>query len=422
MENMFNLLHTLEDQKKNIERWRFRMPRKKKHECGKAYYNKSRKNWFAPYTTIDEKTGREVLHKKSFPTEEEANQFLVELEYKKNSSIYVKHNGIPLNELMKSINERKLKFNKLREQQYGKNARIIEAIEKLPIGKKEISEITADELQAYFNSLKDYSNSYMQKYMMQFTQAFNYAKEKGYISVNPMVDVYKPKSNKPNKFIRALEIEEQQALTEYLINKSIAEEPYKNALLAQMYLGLRIGEALALQYDDIDTKKHLVYVHQTLSRDAEERVILKPFPKSSAGVRTIPIPPNLQKEFEMQKELSKNNKDQFLFLGKTGSMADPRTVNSVLKRILTKNFKITDISTHSLRHTFGTRCIEAGMQPVALQRLMGHADVGITLNTYTSILSKFKNEEFGKVNNYYEENGLFHNKQKQRKADKEMEK
>lgn len=141
---MFNLLHTLEDQKKNIERWRFRMPRKKKHECGKAYYNKSRKNWFAPYTTIDEKTGREVLHKKSFPTEEEANQFLVELEYKKNSSIYVKHNGIPLNELMKSINERKLKFNKLREQQYGKNARIIEAIEKLPIGKKEISEITAD--------------------------------------------------------------------------------------------------------------------------------------------------------------------------------------------------------------------------------------------------------------------------------------
>jgi len=51
------------------------MPRKKKHECGKAYYNKSRKNWFAPYTTIDEKTGREVLHKKSFPTEEEANQF-----------------------------------------------------------------------------------------------------------------------------------------------------------------------------------------------------------------------------------------------------------------------------------------------------------------------------------------------------------
>ena len=62
------------------------------------------------------------------------------------------------------------------------------------------------------------------------------------------------------------------------------------------------------------------------------------------------------------------------------------------------------------------------MQPVALQRLMGHADVGITLNTYTSILSKFKNEEFGKVNNYYEENGLFHNTQKQRKADKEMEK
>ena len=117
MENMFNLLHTLEDQKKNIERWRFRMPRKKKHECGKAYYNKSRKNWFAPYTTIDEKTGREVLHKKSFPTEEEANQFLVELEYKKNSSIYVKHNGIPLNESRNCLLVQK-RFPKLQRTNY----------------------------------------------------------------------------------------------------------------------------------------------------------------------------------------------------------------------------------------------------------------------------------------------------------------
>ena len=398
------------------------MPRKKKHECGKAYYNKSRKNWFAPYTTIDEKTGREVLHKKSFSTEEEANQFLVELEYKKNNSIYIKHNGIPINELMKSINDRKLQFNRLREYQHSKNSHIIQAIENSSIGKKDISEITANELQAYFDSLKHYSNSYMQKYILQFTQAFNYAKEKGYITVNPMVDVYKPKSNKLDRTVRALEIDEQQAFTNYLMSKTVQEEPYKNTFLIEMYMGLRIGEALALQYDDIDTKNWLIFVHQTLSRDATDRVILKPFPKTSAGTRTVPIPPDIRTEVEKQKEIAMNNKNQFLFLGKTGAMADPRTVNSVLKRILVNNFKITDISSHSLRHTFGTRCIEAGMQPVALQRLMGHADVGITLNTYTSVLSKFKTEELEKVNSYYKKNDLFHNTQKQIKADKEIEK
>lgn len=397
------------------------MAKKRKHQPGKAYYNKSRKNWYAPYTTIDEKTGQEIRHRKSFPTEEEANQFLVELEYKKNNSIYVKHNGIPLNELMKSINDRKLQFNQLSPQQYGKNQKIIEAIEQSSIGTKEISEITSNELQTYFESLKHYSNSYIKKYIMPFTQAFNYAKEKGYITSNPMVDVYRPKSNKNDKIVRALEIEEQQALTEYLMNKTVQEEPYKNVFLIQMYMGLRIGEALALQEKDIDLKNHIIYVHQTLSRDENDRVILKPLPKTISGIRTLPIPENIYHEIAEQKEISKNNKDKLLFLGKTGSLSDPRTVNTVLKRILIQNFKINDISSHSLRHTFGTRCIEAGMQPVTLQRLMGHKDISVTLNTYTSVLNRFKNEEINKVNNYYESTNMFNNVEKEKNTEKNVE-
>lgn len=387
----------------------------------KVRYNKARNNWLAPYTTIDEKTGKEILHRKSFPTKEEATQFLIEQEYKKNNSIYVKHNGIPINELMKAINDRKLRFNKVSPQQYGKNNKIIETIEQASVGTKEISEITADELQAYFDSLKHYSNSYMQKYMMQFTQAFNYAKEKGYITVNPMIDVYKPKSNKPDKIIRAMEIDEQQAFTEYLINKTTAEEPYKNVFLIQLYMGLRIGEALALQYDDIDLKNRTIHIHKTLSRDENERVIMKHIPKTVAGIRTVPIPNNILGEVAEQKEIAKNNKDQLLFLGKYGSMSDPRTVNTVLKRMLSQNFRIYDITTHSLRHTFGTRCIEAGMQPVTLQKLMGHKDIAVTLNTYTSILSRFKNEELSKVNNYYESNNMF-NRTEQEKNTHEKEK
>lgn len=392
-----------------------------KAKIPKARYNRQREKWYAPYTTIDENTGKEITHRKSFDTEEEANQFLVELEYKKNNSLYVKHNGIPLNELMRSINDRKFQFNRLGEQQYGKNTRIIQSIEKSSIATKEISSITADELQVYFDSLKNYSNSYMQKHMSQFTQAFKYAKEKGYITINPMIDVFKPKSNKADKVIRALEIDEQQALTRYLMSKSVEEEPYKTAFLMQMYMGLRIGEALALQYNDIDIQNGLVYIHQTLSRDKDERVWLKPIPKTVSGIRSLPIPANIRTELELQKEISKDNKNQLLFLSSAGSMADPRTVNTVLKRIMINNFKITDISSHSLRHTFGTRCIESGMQPVTVQRLMGHANIGVTLNTYTSVLNKFKNEELSKVNSYYETNQFFSDSQNSKKAQKGIE-
>lgn len=80
-----------------------------------------------------------------------------------------------------------------------------------------------------------------------------------------------------------------------------------------------------------------------------------------------------------------------------------------MHRILKREFDITDISTHSLRHTFGTRCIESGMAPVVVQRLMGHTDIGVTLNTYTSVFDKFKENEVNKVNQYYLNNNLVSN-------------
>ena len=63
---------------------------------------------------------------------------------------------------------------------------------------------------------------------------------------------------------------------------------------------------------------------------------------------------------------------------------DNRNANYILKKRLSY-LGITGISTHSLRHTYGTRCVEAGMRAVALQRLMGHTDISVTLNTYTSV-------------------------------------
>ena len=67
---------------------------------------------------------------------------------------------------------------------------------------------------------------------------------------------------------------------------------------------------------------------------------------------------------------------------------------------------INDITSHCLRHTFGTRCIEAGMRAVALQRLMGHTDISVTLNVYASIFNKYKEEELAKVNDYYMNNQI----------------
>ena len=128
--------------------------------------------------------------------------------------------------------------------------------------------------------------------------------------------------------------------------------------------------------------------------------------KTFSGKRDVPIQKIILAEIKEQMEIAKNNIDGQLFLSNKGNYANPRNVNTVLKRILAQICGITDITTHSLRHTYGTRCIESGIAPVVVQRLMGHKDIGVTLNTYTSVLNKFKEEELEKLDNYYNNKNL----------------
>ena len=67
-----------------------------------------------------------------------------------------------------------------------------------------IEDISSDDIQNYLNTLKDYSNSYIKKIYEQFTQNYQFAMNKGYITKNPLYAVIKPKSTKPNKVVRAL--------------------------------------------------------------------------------------------------------------------------------------------------------------------------------------------------------------------------
>ena len=103
--------------------------------------------------------------------------------------------------------------------------------------------------------------------------------------------------------------------------------------------------------------------------------------------------------------LAEKNKDKLLFVDKANNYVLPNNANRNLQKIA-QNLGIENISSHSLRHTYGTRCIEAGMRAVALQRLMGHTDISVTLNTYTSIFNKYKEQELEKVNEYYLNNEI----------------
>lgn len=100
-------------------------------------------------------------------------------------------------------------------------------------------------------------------------------------------------------------------------------------------------------------------------------------------------------------ENKKNNEEKLLFKPYNAKYTRRTNVNSELQRILEKNFNITDISTHSLRHTYCTRCIEAGIDPMVVASFLGQSDIEMVYGVYTDIQEKFKTNELSKINKYY---------------------
>ena len=380
------------------------MTQKPSKSQGYIIFRKDRKRWTVRHPEYNAKTGKNSMKAKDFKTEEEAKQYLASVNYQKENPLYIKNNGIPFCELMKAQEKLKLETNQITEVTYHRNLQIIAQIEKYPIGKERIDEITSEELQAFMNDHKHLSNSSINKLYQQLGTTFRVAINKGYMVRNPMMSVLKPKSDKLDKKVRALTFEEQQLFTEFLLSRDISDCMYKNVYLIQMFMGLRVSEALALTLKDIDLKEKKIHVKRTLSKDEMGYTIMGRTTKTYAGRRVVPIPEFLIPSIIEQMQVADNqlnNDDKLLFKPENRKYTERENVNTELKRLLKRHFGIEDITTHSLRHTFGTRCIESGMQPVVVQRLMGHTDIGVTLNTYTSVFDEFKEKEIEKVNQYF---------------------
>ena len=374
---------------------------------GTIFEDKKNKRWIGQYISGIAEDGKAIRKSVYGKTQKEVVNKLNEVKYQMNNDIYVEKNGIKLVKIMEDIREEKLASNTISGGQYARLKWTINKIKNSKLGEMKIQDVTKNDIQDFLNSIKDLSDSYIKKLYEQFVQAYRRAEIKKYITYNPMYEVIKPKSDKQTKIVEALDINVQKSFTEYLNKVSIENEPYKNIFLIQMYMGLRIGEVLALSTENIDLKNKLLYVKRTLTNDKEFAIVLGNKTKTYAGNRTLPIPDFLVPIFEEQLKYANGNLHNLIFTTNDNYIRTS-AINKELKRIFEEELKTSskNISTHCLRHTYGTRCIEAGMTAVVLQRLMGHKDVTVTLNTYTSVFNKFKEDELEKVNNYLTNNQL----------------
>ena len=326
----------------------------------------------------------------------------------------MKKHKICLGDYMKLRTKIKLDTNRISENSLRRINQTLNIIKKSYIYNKKIDEITTEDIQNYLNTLTNYSSSTINKVFSEFKQIFNYAFSQNIILVNPMEDVIKPKSKIINKPLRALTLDEEENLVNYLMGLTLKKCRYRNVFLIQMFTGMRIGEVLALKTTDIDLAHNLITIERTISKDKNAKVIMGKTTKTYAGQREVPLPIYI-KEFiieQMQIANKSNHKTKLLFRNSLGNLANPAQVNTSFKEVI-KDLGYEHITSHTLRHTFATRCIESGMKPVVIQRLMGHTNIQITLNTYTSVFNRYKESEITKVNNYYLENNIIPDEHKQ---------
>lgn len=150
-----------------------------------------------------------------------------------------------------------------------------------------------------------------------------------------------------------------------------------------LYTGLRVGELIALRWQDVDLDKGLI----TVSRSCHDAIggIVFDDPKTATSRREIPIPRQLIKNL---KNIKKSGDSDFV-VSANGNVVSVRSYQRSFELML-KKLNIRHRGFHSLRHTFATRALECGMDVRTLSEILGHRNPTVTLNRYAHSLIEHK--------------------------------
>lgn len=169
-------------------------------------------------------------------------------------------------------------------------------------------------------------------------------------------------------------------------------QKYVDEIIILLGTGLRISELCGLT-DALDFENRIIYVDHQLMKDSRIGYYIEE-PKTKNGIRQIPMCEKVYQAFirvlknrEQKETITVGGYSNFLFLKQNGQPKVAANYESMLKGLVKKynkkhEEKLPVISPHTLRHTFCTRLANAGMNPKALQYIMGHSNISMTLNYY----------------------------------------
>ena len=273
------------------------------------------------------------------------------------------------------------------------------------IGDIPLNEVSLHVLQIFFNrKSKELSPKTVSNLRMMLHAAFKVAYLNDLVSKNYIEYVTIPKVLR--KEMRVLSKAEQEKL---MITITNTDEPYAFGIFLCLSTGIRVGELCALTWDDIDFTNKILKIRKTLQRlrtldESESKTkIYIGSPKTQSGIRDIPLSDSLISALQkhrnnMSRQYGKDitSPDAYIVTKKIIHPTEPKIMQDYFAKAIEYS-GITKANFHSLRHTFATRALEAGIDFKTLSILLGHADIYVTINRYAHVLDEQKRKAMNEI-------------------------
>ncbi len=266
------------------------------------------------------------------------------------------------------------------------------------LGNRNINSLVKSDVQLLIDRAHD--NGYMyerqSKIKVILRDMLQRAVEDNLVVNNPVSGI-KLRADKQIK-AEALTVDEQNTFFAYSQNTF-----YDNLFNVAVNTGLRPGELFALQLSDVDLDNGYIDVNKTLVYQKYLDDTCKTFhvepPKTKQSYRKVPINSvcreHLLKQFELKKIVANKRPKQqnnYLFVSKFNTPLNSVLYSDAIKAVIREinltralDNQFETFSGHTLRHTFATRCFEAGVEPKVVQEWLGHASLKMTMDLYTHV-------------------------------------